>query len=307
MLTLLEASKLHAGDVVRSGVIETYARSSEILRVMPFVNVAGGAYAYNQEAVLPGVGFRGVNQAWSESTGIINPQVEALRIAGGELDVDKAILKFHGDDVRTTHEAMKTKALALYLGKKMIKGSSLSDPLEFDGLQSRIAGSQLIAAGSTNGGDPLSLEKLDEGIDAVDGATHLIMSTAMRRKISKAARAGLGGDITISKNEFGFDVTAYNGKPILEVEYDEAGARILDFDEVGSTGSTATATSIYVVSLGADKLFGLQNGVMEVQDLGELESKPAFRTRIDWYVGMAAVHPRCAARIYGISNAAVTA
>lgn len=307
MLTLLEASKMNSGDVLRSGIIETYARSSNLLRVMPWQNVAGGAYAYNQEAVLPGVGFRGVNQSWSESTGIINPQVEALRIAGGELDVDKAILAFHGEETRTTQEAMKVKALALYLTKKLIKGNSLSDPLEFDGLQTRIAGSQLFYAGGTDGGDALSLEKLDEAIDAVDGPTHLLMSQAMRRKISKAARAGLGGDITVGVNEFGFRVEMYNGYPIIETDVDETGARILDFNELGSTGSTATATSIYVVSFGADKLFGLQNGIMAVQDLGELESKPAFRTRVEWYVGLAAVHPRCAARVGGISSAAVVA
>lgn len=307
MLTLIEASKLHSGDVLRQGVIELYARASDLLRVIPWQDVAGGAYAYNQEAVLPGVGFRGVNQTWAESTGIINPQVETLRIAGGELDVDKAILKFHGDDVRTTHEAMKVKALALYLAKKLIKGNSLVDGLEFDGLQTRITGSQLIAAGSTDGGDPLSLIKLDEAIDAVDAPSHLLMSKAMKRRLSAAARAQIGGEISYELNEFGEQVTVYDGLPILIADYDETGARVLDFNELGSTGSTATATSIYVLSFGPDKIFGLQNGVMTVQDLGELESKPAYRTRIEWYVGMAAVHPRCAARLYGISNAAVVA
>lgn len=307
MLTLLEASKLHSGDVLRSGVIELYARSADLLRVMPWQDVAGGAYAYNQEAVLPGVGFRGVNETWDESTGIINPQVEALRIAGGELDVDKAILKFHGEDVRSTHEAMKVKALGLYLAKKLIKGNSLTDPREFDGLQNRITGSQLIANGTTDGGDALSLAKLDEAIDAVDAPSHLLMSKAMRRRLSVAARTGVGGDITYMKDEFGEQVTIYDGLPILIADYDETGARVLDFNETGYTGSTATATSIYVLSFGPDKLFGLQNGVMTVDDLGELESKPAFRTRIEWYVGMAAVHPRCAARLYGVKDALVVA
>ena len=307
MLTLFEASKLHDGDVVRQGVIEMFARSNDLLRVMQWQDVPGGAYAYSQEASLPGVGFRGVNQSWTESTGIVNPQVEALRIAGGELDVDTAILDFNGDAVRAQHEAMKVKAMGLFLAKKMIKGNSLIDPLEFDGIQNRVTGSQLIAAGATNGGDPLSLLKLDEAIDAVDAAQYLLMSKAMKRRINAAARAGVGGDIDYTTDEFGERVMLYDGLPMLVIDHDETGARVLDFNEVGPGGANATATSIYVLSIGPDKLMALQNGTMRVKDLGELESKPAKRTRIDWNVGLAALHGRCASRLWGIADTAVVA
>lgn len=307
-MTLLEASKINKGDVIRSGIIEMFARESDILRVLPFVDIPGGSYHYTQEGSLPGVGFRGINQAYEESVGVLNPQVEVLRIGGGDLDVDKAILKMHGQDVRTVHEAAKVKALSLYFNKKVIKGDSTADPREFDGLQNRITGSQLIPAGSTDGGDPLSLLKLDEAIDAVDGATHLIMSKAMRRLLTAGARdADVGGFITYSVDEFGRKVTHYNDLPILICDYDETGARILDFNEVGPGGSTATATSIYVVNFSENMLTGLQNGIMEVKDLGEIDSKPVLRTRIEWLVGLAALHGRCAARLWGISNAPVTA
>ena len=95
--------------------------------------------------------------------------------------------------------------------------------------------------------------------------------------------------------------------PCWVVDMDDDGARILDFNETGSGGSTATATSLYVVSLGESMLTGLQNGIMEVDDLGEIDAKPVLRTRVEWLVGMAALHGRCAARLRGISNAAVVA
>ena len=307
-LTLLEASKLNPGDVVRNGVIEMFARSSDLLRVMPFVDIPGGSFHYTQEGRLPGVAFRGVNQAYAESTGIVVPQVEVLRIAGGDLDVDNAIIKMHGEGVRTTHEAMKVKALALYLGKKFIKGDSLTDALEFDGLQNRITGSQLVAAGSTNGGDALSLIKLDAAIDAVDFPTHLIMSKAMVRRLTQAARnTSVGGYITYGLDEFGRRVTMYNDLPILVLDHDDVGARVLDFNEVGPGGSTATATSIYVVNFSEGMIQGLQNGVMDVRDLGEIDSKPVWRTRVEWLVGLATMHGRAASRLWGISDAAVTA
>ena len=70
---------------------------------------------------------------------------------------------------------------------------------------------------------------------------------------------------------------------------------------------TATATSIYVVSFGEGMLQGIQSGVMDVRDLGELQTQPVKRTRVEWYAGIALFHPRAAARLWSISNAAVVA
>lgn len=307
-MTLVEASKLNSGEVVRSSVIELFARSSEILRVLPFVDITGGSYAYNQEGRLPGVAFRGVNEAFSESIGIINPQVEVLRIAGGDLDVDKAIIDMHGEGVRASHERMKVQALSLYMGKKMLKGDSLSDPREFDGLQNRITGSQLIPAGATSGGDALSLVKLDEAIDAVDFPTHLLVSKAIRRLLTVAARTTtVGGFITYGVDEFGRKITMYNDLPLLIIEQDDTGARVLDFNEANPGGGSAVGTSIYVVNFSEGYVQGLQNGTMQVRDLGEIDAKPVWRTRVDWLVGLATLHSRCAARLWGVKSAAVVA
>src|SRR6185503_20552734 len=121
-------------------------------------------------------------------------------------------------------------------------------PREFDGLQARLTGTQLISAGATAGGAALSLTKLDEVIDAVDGATHLIMNRTMRRRLSAAARTTtVGGFITWEKDEFGRQMMVYNDLPILITDQDNAGAEILAFDEAAASGG-ATATSIYVVS-----------------------------------------------------------
>ena len=46
---------------------------------------------------------------------------------------------------------------------------------------------------------------------------------------------------------------------------------------------------------------------MDVRDLGELQTEPKFRTRVEWYAGIAVKHGRAVGRLRGISNAAVTA
>jgi hypothetical protein len=307
-LTLLEASKQVDSEVKRSAIIEMFARNSDLLRVLPFMDITGGAYAYTQEGKLPGVAFRGFNESYTESVGVVNPQVEVLRIAGGDLDVDKALVKTHGLEIRDTREAMKVKALALNITGQVINGDSVANPRVFDGLKNRITGNQLIANSASSGGGVLSLANLDQLIDQVDNPTHLLMSKAMRRIISQAARnTGVAGYITWDKNEFGEKVAFYQDVPILVVDYDDTGARILDFNEANSGGGSAVGQSIYCVSMGDGMLSGLQNGVMEVDDLGQLQTSPVYRTRIEWLVGLAAMHGRCAARLSSIKNGAATA
>jgi hypothetical protein len=186
-VTLVEAAKHAQGrnDTVLSAIIELYAQSSDILQALPFIDIQGNALKYSREETLPGIGFRGVNGSYTESTGIVNPVTETLVIAGGDLDVDKFIVDTMGSDIRGAHEAMKIKALAGRWTKEFLKGDNETDPTVFSGLQARIQGDQLISAGATDGGEPLSLGKLDELIDAVDNPTGLIMNKMLMLSVSK--------------------------------------------------------------------------------------------------------------------------
>ena len=299
-LTLLEASKLNTGDVFKAGVYKKFAETSDILRVLMFENIGGNSLKYNVEETLPGIVFRGVNESYTESTGIINPKTENLAIAGGDLDVDKFIIDTMGMDQRAVQEGMKVKALALAWTKTFIKGDNETEPREFDGLQVRLTGDALVLNHATGAG--LSLAKLDEAIDAVDGATHICMSKSVRRRLTVAARSSsVGGDITYTLDEFGRQVTNYNGLPILIVDKDNENNDILGYTETGTT------TSIYIVAFGEGQVQGLENGGMDVRDLGELESKAALRTRVEWYSCFGVFSPRTAARLSKITDAAATA
>lgn len=305
-MTLIEAAKLVSGDTFRQGVIELYAGSSDILASLPFEGISGNAFKYNLEDTRPGVGFRGVNEAYSESVGVLNPQTESLTIAGGDLDVDRFIVQTQGEQIRSTHEAAKVRALSLSWTKKFLKGDTNSAPREFDGLQVRLVNGQLINAGSTSGGDALSLAKLDQLQDQVWNPTHYIMNKTMRRRLTQAARnTSVGGFITHTTDSFGRTVTKYNDLPILIVDLDESSNAILPFTEANPGGGSAASTSIYCVNLSEDGVMGLQNGDIDVRDLGELNTKPVFRTRVEWYSTFGVFHGRGAARLNGIKDAAV--
>jgi len=307
-LTLVEAAKLHSGNIFRSAIIEIYAQSSGILRVLPFLSIKGNSYKYNQEHELPGVGFRGVNEAYPESTGILNPHTEGLVISGGDIDVDKFIVSTMGSDQRSVQEAMKIKALSLAWERTFIKGDSYVEPREFDGLQKRITGRQLMDAGNSSGGDPLSLFDLDNLIALVSDPTHILLEKRMALRMTQAARnKDVSGLIGFEKDEFGRQVVTYNGIPMVPIGTDNENEDIIGFKEPAPGGGPAQCTSIYVVSMSDAGVCGLENENIQATDLGELQEKPAYRTRIEWYSGFGIFNGKAAARLRGIKNVPVIA
>jgi hypothetical protein len=307
MLTLHEASKLVDGDLKRQAIIEMFAGSTDLMAAMPLMDIPGNSYSYAQEAKLPSVGFRGYNEGYDASIGVVNPQSETLRIAGGELDVDTALVKTHGIGVRSRQEAMQVKAMGQKITAAFINGNS-DDGVSFDGLRARVNGYQLLAANedAPEANGALSLATLDEAIDRVDNPTALLMSKRMRNLLSQASKdKDVGGDLAFSKDDFGRRVAFYADLPILIVEDDEAGEKIIDFNEAGPAGGD-NSQSIYVVSLGEGKIMGLQNGIMDVRDLGEIDAKPVYRTRVEWLIAMAVMHGKAVSRVWGITNGAVT-
>lgn len=312
-LNLVEAMKvaINAGQTKRAGVIATFAKTSALLARMPIQSIPGNSYAYDKEGVLPGIAFRGVNEAYTQTVGVINPASESLRIAGGDLGVDVAIVKMLGENTRATQEELKTKALAASLSNKIIKGDSISDVREFDGLQARLPvdGAQVVDNGSTDGGDVLSLFKLDTMIQKVSGPNKVLLAPALTiLRLSQAARTtAVGGYITYGVDAFGRQVTQYNGIPLLSEYPENDGTECLAFDEVGVGGSTATASSIYCMSLAPGYVSMIQNGPMDVRDLGEQGATPQFITRVEWLVSLLVEHPRAVARLRGVKTGAVVA
>lgn len=308
-LTLIEAAKIALGrdEVLKATVMELYAMNSDVMQALPFEDISGNAISFNREKVLPNIAFRAVNEAYTEGTGEVENITEKLCIAGGDLDVDKFLVDTAGPNQRATQEGLKIKALSLSLTKQVIKGDVTTTPKGFDGLQVRCTGTQLIANSTAASGAALSLVKLDELIDAVENPTHLLMNKALRRRITQAARTStVGGYVTYSLDAFGRQVTRYNDLPIAILDKDETNTDIMSFDEAAASGSSV-CSSIYCASMVDNGLTGLQNSEMSVRDLGEQQSKPVYRTRIEWYISLAVFRPRAVARLRYIQDATATA
>ena len=302
-MSLLEYAKGAGLNTKRGTIIELFAKSNSLLNAMTFETVQGSGVDYDQEAALPGVAFRGINEEYTASAGVINPMHDPLKIAGGTLDVDSALIKMFGSAVKGKHEAMKVKALSLKIARMIIKGDSQSDPKEFDGLQRRLDNDQKIRAGGNTDVAVLSLAKLDEAIDATEDPTCLIMNVKLRRLLTTASRTStIGGYVTYTQDNWGRQVPRYADLPILDAGKDNTNTDIIPLTEAAEDGGS-DATSLYVVSFGDGHVEGIQNGAMEVKDLGLTDSGVIYRTLVEWLVGMALYHPRAATRIHNISTA----
>ena len=300
-LTLIEAAK-YESRLEHLAVIKTFAEG-ELLSRLPFMNIAGGGLFYAVEKELPSVGFRAVNEGYRQSYGVVDPQSEAVHLFGSDVDVDRSIVDLQGPEARAAQVEMKVRSMRLTMEASLINGDATANQGRgFDGLARRLPPGHEMAI--DNGGAALDFDKLDELIDSVNsygGQKYLVMSKAMRRQLNALARQTVGqGVYNVSTNSPGVMVHHYQECQILTVDRDTQGHEVLGYGEAGGT------SSIYCCTFGDQAVTGLQGQFqgrygISVRDLGEVPDAPVFRTRIDWYVGLAVMHPRAAGRLHGIA------
>lgn len=303
--TLLEWVK-GSPDALTRATASIFAENSPIIRVLPFGNVIGGGYRYQIRTALPGIAFRGLNETYTSSTGVVNPQWEPLFICGGHLDVDNAILAMHGPGRRAQEVEAQALSSALEWTNVFIKGDSTVDPRQFDGLQVRLVGNQVLSNSATAGGGPLSLMNLDLAISRVRRPTHIFMPTKLKLRLTAAARdTTVGGLYQANVSQLGVLVETYNGIPILDAGFDVQGHFLLDFVEAATGGGGNTASSIYVLALRQGAIWGIQNAPFQAIDLGDLKTEPKQRIRAEWLNGFVVEDPLAGCRLRDISDAAV--
>jgi len=315
-VTLAQSALLSENDLQR-GVIETFILESTILDRIPLMEIEGNAYAYNEEATLPGVEFRAVNAAYAESTGTVNQKTEALVILGGDADVDKfiALTRSNLNDQRATQTRMKVKAAVIKYQDTFFNGDVAVDANAFDGLKKRLTGAQVIDGGAVSlpivGASAADQHAFFDQLDALlaavaGGANALYMNKSIRAKIRSAARRIGGWDQF--RDDFGKVIETYNGVPLLDAGQRADGTDIIPLNEANGDASANNTSSIYAVRFGEDEgdqaVTGLiHSSGIQVDDLGELQVKPAYRTRIEMYCGLAVFGGKGSARLRYVRNA----
>jgi hypothetical protein len=150
-----------------------------------------------------------------------------------------------------------------------------------------------------------ALDALVASVPGLEGSNGAIYANrAVQARIASSLRR-LGGAQYITETLTQKNVLLYNGIPVLDPGLTAAGAAVLPLTE--TQGTSTAASSIYAVRFGEDEtdqgVTGLTNGGVQVDDLGQLQEKPAYRTRIEFYCGLATFGGKAAARLRGVTAA----
>ena len=126
------------------------------------------------------------------------------------------------------------------------------------------------------------------------------MNAGILSRIKSSARRLTMYDQTT--DTFGKTIATYNGIPLLDIGTAADGTAIIPQTE--TMGGSSVASSIYAVRFGQDEtdggVTGLTNGGVQVKDLGEIDAKPVFRTRIEFFCGLGVFGGKAAARLQGV-------
>lgn len=289
-LTLLEYSQRMTEGAMERAILETFVRESDVMMALPMLPVNKGKYAYPQEEELPTVAHRAFNEDGNISSGKMSMQEEGVFIMDEYIRVDRAILDRYGEKHRNEQIALKVKNMARNFTNDFLSGSNTTDPREPDGLQVRSASSEqtVVQNSAVDGGGALSLGKLDEATNEVRNPTHIIADRSWIPRLKQAARSP-----TLTNNMFNMDMTDPLGRKVLafgELPFlfgypKSRSASILPSTETSTGGSTATATSMYVVSFGEEGCFCIEGTALKHTDEGQLQGAPVYSDHIKWDFG----------------------
>ena len=297
-----EAEKLSNNDLV-AGVIEEIIDREDLFAVLPFVKTEGKAYVYNRENTVSEGAFIDPNEAITEEASTFTTITAYLKILAGDVDVDKFLAGTMSDhnSQYATQIAQKAKGLARKFRRTLAIGDSGVNAKEFDGLAKLVAVAQTIDAdGAGTTGTALTLALLDQLLDQVPNGTDvLIMRPGTARALRALLRASGGLEPAhVMMEKFGRPMLTHNGVPIIINEF-------LPGDEDPGDGGDDTC-SIYAVRLnevdGMHAIYGGDSAGLVVEDIGTVQNKDAWRTRVKWYVGTALKSTKSMARLKAITN-----
>lgn len=319
--TLFDYAQLAPSNLIR-GVIDVFRRESFVMDHLSFPPVKGLQETVTRTAGLPAVGFRKIGETFGASKATFEPVSERVFDLGGFIDVDKILVKADPSQMAIHTDAFVT-AISYEFNDYFINGDPSVDIDGFTGLWYRLqnflparqtvnAPAGGIDVSPDSGSLATAFNDLLDGIDAVisvlDG--HMATLFLVNRTLWLRLNSGLRqlNLFAQDQDQYGRSVMRFGtGGPFiydLGTQADQATEIIGNAEtEIGDALTGDVFTSLYAMRTGGNYLSGMQLYGIDVNKIGLLESGVAYRTVIDWPVGIKHVNPRAIARLVGIEAA----
>lgn len=294
--------------------VENMARTSDLLANFMLLPATNGKKEFMDIGRLPSVGFRNFNSQGNKDTGSFNLREEDTFPMDEFVEVDRAIVDRLGPDHRYKQMELKNIALSQYASQIIIKGdNSATGAKQPNGLQVRCnqANINLFHNSVASGGAALSLANLDILYWSVNKPTHWLFPRSLMPYLDIAARnTTLTGQSLAYDNapdEFGRRIMRYKGLPILFGYEPDDTPDLLPMNETGQGGGAAVTGSIYCLSMGDGKFYGIEQTPLSVGDFERQVGTPFEVANIKWDWGIVREHPRAFSRLTSITATTIVA
>jgi len=298
-----------AKDPLSKGFIADLLRYSDLIGMVPIETVTNLQVRGQRWQTLPGAAFRPVGGTYTESTGTAEEITETLAILGGDVKIDRVLLKATDviENPLVTQMKMKAKAVAFTFNHYFINGDTATDPHGFEGIKKRVANmpSRMtinlnnLAVLASTGNEHTFIDALHMATKYVDNATAIL--------VNEATYVGLGqvlrrlGLLETQTDAYGKVWDTFKGIPLVDV-----GLRADKSTEIISNaqGTGNQNTELFVVRMDTDdglRMIQLKGTSPEPYDPlagGESDAGPQFIRRIDWAVGLFNLSQYCICRVY---------
>lgn len=290
-VTLAEAKK-NVQDDLQIGVIDEFAKSNFLFNNLTFddcVSPTGGGatltYGYTRLITQPTAAFRAINNEYIPQEVTKQRYTTDLKVFGGSFQIDRVISNMGGIISEVTLQMQqKIKAAAALFNDTVINGDSAIDANAFDGLEKAVTGSstEFIPAAAIDLSSSAAitanyvefLHLLNKFLKQLDGKPSFIGGNSdLIAAIELCAQ--LAGRYQITKDEFGEQVTAYNGIPLVDF-----GEKPGNNNPVIPVDIATGETSLFVARLGLDGFHAVSMaGVPPVQSwLPDFKTAGAVKT-----------------------------
>ena len=271
MPVTLAQAKVGMADHVDQQVIDNFRRGSQLLDALTFDNCVspgtGGStltYGYTQIKTPATAAFRELNTEYTPKEADREKKTVELKIFGGSFQVDRVLASTTNGQINEVEFQLQEKINATinlfhYTAINGDKGTA-----GFDGLDKMLVDTSTELNKDTSGVIDLSsasaidtnyknmLDMVDALLAELDGMPTMFMANgALITKIKACARRA--GYLTHSEDAFGRTVEAYNGIPLVDLQYYFDGSTETPVVPIVTRNESVTGlTDLYAVRFGLD-------------------------------------------------------
>lgn len=317
MVEEIELAETPRARAVLRGILEP----GEVWDKLPVKKVSSLEVRNRRWKSLPTPAFAHISDSYGSGGGKTEAISYGLKILGHDLDIPKVFDEEtdHIVDPKALQTEMVLTSISYLLNYQLFNGDEATSPAGFDGLK-RISADlnsrqNLDASASSPISGATTLDVRNGGADSATRQAFLDLLTKAHRRLERDSSTSSGpttsfpsammvmnenmydlveamirreGLLRVTTDQFDRTVNQWRNMPFVDAGFaDMDGAAYVIANDHDVPGAGTKTTSIYFLLLDPDKHIGvLQTRGLDVRKIGELQTAPVIRYRIDWTLGI---------------------